>query len=131
MALNDRNQAVRRLREELDRSLNLVVMAQDELHAETTRRLATGGGVDDKQLAKIKALSASFASLTDSKIRLLKAERDLEDDITDAEEREAVVLYLAALEPVDMRTLCKQARERRGEIPGLRDSAPETGWDDA
>ena len=77
----------------------------------------TSLSVDDKFLKKLKELTASFNSLTESKIRLDKATKAVERDLTPEEEQEAVVGYLVDMEPWEMSQLCKRARAIRDGEP--------------
>lgn len=93
-----RNQIIVRLKEELDSAIKLVVHARESLENELDSEWAQKKlSVDEKFLKKLAQLTASFNSLTESKIRLDKAEKAMERDMTPEEEREAVVLYLASM----------------------------------
>jgi|ERR1700759_50008 len=113
----DRNQVFVKLKEELDATIKLVVHARESLDNELDTEWAQKKlSVDKGFLAKLKELTASFNSLTESKIRLDKAEKAIESELTLEEERQAVIMYLAEMVPADMRELCKQARQRRGDV---------------
>jgi hypothetical protein len=95
-----RNAVITKLKEELDAAIKLVVHARESLDNELDSEWAQKKlSVDEKFLKKLSQLTASFNSLTESKIRLDKAEKAMERDLTPAEEQEAVVGYLASLKP--------------------------------
>ena len=72
--------------------------------------------MDDKFLKKLKELTASFNSLTESKIRLDKAEKAIEEDMSPEEEQEAVIRYLADLPGSDaQRVYTLSCRLRSGK----------------
>lgn len=116
---NQANQVFVQLKTELDRTIKLVVHARESLDNELDSEWAQKKlSVDEKFLKKLKELTASFNSLTESKIRLDKAEKAIERELTPAEEREAVKHYLMELEPFEMRQLCKEARAERDGTSG-------------
>lgn len=109
-----KNELILRLKDELDRTIALVVHARESLENELDSEWARKKlAVDKAFVSKLKELTASFNSLTESKIRLDKAERAMEADMTPSEEREAVKIYLSNMPPLDMVQLCKEAREMR------------------
>lgn len=106
------------LKNELDSAIKLVVHARESLDNELNSEWAQKKlSVDQNFLKKLKELTASFNSLTESKIRLDKAEKAIERDLTPAEEIEAVKLFLMDLSPGDLRSLVKEVRERRDGKP--------------
>jgi len=93
-----RNAVITKLKAELDAAIALVVHARESLDNELDSEWAQKKlSVDEKFLKKLSQLTASFNSLTESKIRLDKAEKAMERDMTPAEETEAVTRYLAEL----------------------------------
>lgn len=95
MSATDRNQRIVRLKAELDAAIELVSHARASLSNEMQTEWAQKQlSVDDKFLRKLKEMTASFNSLTESKIRLDKAERAMEEDMTPEEEILAVIRYL-------------------------------------
>lgn len=120
-----RNQMILRLKEELNAALAVVSHARESLTNEMNGEWAQKKlSVDDKFLRKLKEMTASFNSLTESKIRLDKAERAMEADMTPEEEREVVKQYLAAMAPIDLRTLVAEIRRERGAEHGDDYSIP-------
>lgn len=112
-----RNEIIVRLKDELDSTIKLVVHAREALSNELDGEWAQKKlGIDDKFLRKLKELTASFNSLTESKIRLDKAERAMESDLTAEEEAEAVVSYLSQLDPWDLTQTAKAARCKRDGV---------------
>lgn len=112
-----KNEVFVKLKDELDKTIKLVVHARESLDNELDSEWAQKKlSVDKAFLAKLKELTSSFNSLTESKIRLDKAEKAIEAELTPAEEREAVKRYLMDMVPSDMVQLVKEAREARGVI---------------
>jgi uncharacterized protein YdcH (DUF465 family) len=120
-----KNAQIVQLSTELDKTIALVVHARESLTNELDSEWAQKKlSVDDKFLKKLKELTASFNSLTESKIRLDKATKAVERDLTPAEEREAVVGYLADLEPWDLIQLVKQAKAIRDGVEFVYSPTP-------
>jgi hypothetical protein len=93
-----RNAVITKLKAELDAAIALVVHARESLDNELDSEWAQKKlSVDEKFLKKLTQLTASFNSLTESKIRLDKAEKAMERDMTTTEEVEAVTRYLSEL----------------------------------
>lgn len=112
-----KNEVFVKLKDELDKTIKLVVHARESLDNELDNEWAQKKlSVDKAFLAKLKELTSSFNSLTESKIRLDKAEKAIEAELTPAEEREAVKRYLMDMVPSDMVQLVKEARETRGVV---------------
>jgi len=112
-----KNEVFVKLKDELDKTIKLVVHARESLDNELDSEWAQKKlSVDKAFLAKLKELTSSFNSLTESKIRLDKAEKAIEAELTPAEEREAVKRYLMDMVPSDMVQLVKEAREARGVV---------------
>lgn len=97
-----RNERVVRLKDELNLILELVVHSREALTSELSSEFAQKKlAIDKPFLTKLKELTACYNSLTDARIRLDKADRSLEKDLSPAEEKEAVrefILSLAASE---------------------------------
>lgn len=112
-----KNEQVFQLKKELDASLRLIVHARESLENELDTEWAQKKlGIDKAFVSKLKELTSAFSSLTDAKIRLDKAEKGLEAEMTLTEEREAVKLYLMDMKPSDFVQLVKEAREARGVV---------------
>lgn len=109
-----RNKMILRLKEELDATLRVVASTREQLSKEG-ELLEKAGLVDDKFLRKLKELTASFNSLTESKIRLDKAERAMEEDLTPEEERQAVLSYLVSCGWNEFQAVVSEARGTYGE----------------
>ena len=93
-----RNERVVRLKDELNLILELVVHSREALTFELSSEFAQKRLMIDKPfLTKLKELTACYNSLTDARIRLDKADRSLEKDLSPAEEKEAVREFVAAL----------------------------------
>jgi hypothetical protein len=121
-----RNAVITKLKTELDAAISLVVHAREsldnELDSEWARKKLS---VDAQFLKKLAQLTASFNSLTESKIRLDKAEKAMERDLTPAEEQEAVVGYLAQLKPQEAWDVFNAARRlRKGDDAGIDTEQP-------
>jgi recombinational DNA repair ATPase RecF len=109
-----RNAVITRLKEELDAAIALVVHARESLENELDSEWAQKKlSVDASFLKKLSQLTASFNSLTESKIRLDKAEKAMERDLTPEEEREAVVGYLVGLKPQEAWNIFNDSRRIR------------------
>lgn len=94
-----RNVVIVRLKNELDAAIELVSQARETLSLEMSGsvRVWKTQGVESAFLKKLQQLTASFNSLTESKMRLDKAEKQMEADMTPGEEAEAVLAYLRDL----------------------------------
>lgn len=111
-----RNAVITKLKEELDAAIKLVVHARESLDNELDSEWAQKKlSVDANFLKKLAQLTASFNSLTESKIRLDKAEKAMERDLTPAEEQEAVVGYLAQLKPQEAWDVFNASRRLRND----------------
>jgi hypothetical protein len=81
--------------------LAIVVKAREALEYEMDEVRNPDKKIDfvgSDYLRKIKEITVSFNNLTDSSIRLAKAEKELENDMTPDEEREAVAEYIKTME---------------------------------
>lgn len=124
----NKNAQIIQLSTELDKTIALVVHARESLTNELDSEWAQKKlSVDDKFLKKLKELTASFNSLTESKIRLDKATKAVERDLTPEEERDAVVGYLMDMNPWEMSQLCKKARAQRDGEPYVYVAQPVQG----
>jgi len=111
---SNKNAVIIRLKEELDAAIKLVVHARESLENELDSEWAQKKlSVDKNFVSKLRELTASFNSLTESKIRLDKAERAMEAELSEAEEREAVKGYLMDMEPKDLVTFIADVRKTR------------------
>lgn len=128
MAPSSRNRLIVRLKDELQSTIELVTHARESLTNELNSEWAQKKlSVDDKFLKKLKELTASFNSLTESKIRLDKAEKAIEEDMTLEEEQETVMRYLADLEDGELRSLVARAKELKvGKLDLNAPMVPET-----
>jgi hypothetical protein len=109
MAKREVNQRVVRLRDELQNMLDLSVHAQDALKAELEGAIAQKRlFIDGEWLRKFKELASTYNSLTDAHVRLSKAEKTLENELTPEEERDAVTSYVYSLKPEDRYTILRE-----------------------
>jgi len=123
-----KNEVIVKLKVELDAAIKLVVHARESLDNELDSEWAQKKlSVDANFLKKLAQLTASFNSLTESKIRLDKAEKAMERDLTAEEEAEAVVGYLAMLTPQAAWDVFNASRRKRKdpESEALRQSLME------
>ena len=98
-----RNKVIVRLKHELDAAIELVAHARESLSNEMQTEWAQKKlGVDSTFLKKLKEMTSSFNSLTESKMRLDKAEKQMEADMTPAEEQEAVLAYLRDMDAITL-----------------------------
>ena len=94
-----RSERVVRLKDELNRILELVVHSRESLVNELDNEIAQKKlSIDTTFLKKLKELTACYNSLTDARIRLDKAEKSLEEDLTPMEEREAALDYIKGMD---------------------------------
>lgn len=115
--LSSKNEVIVKLKNELDSAIRLVVHARESLDNELDTEWAQKKlSVDKNFLSKLKELTSSFNSLTESKIRLDKAEKAMERELTADEEREAVKGYLMEMVPSELTQFIKEVRETRGII---------------
>lgn len=106
MSAVHRNKIVIRLKAELDAAIELVAHARESLSNELQSEWAQKKlSADDKFLRKLKEMTASFNSLTESKIRLDKAEKNMEEDMTPDEELETVKQYLRELDAATLKAV--------------------------
>lgn len=104
-----RNERVIRLKEELNLILELVVHSREALTNELSSEFAQKKlAIDKPFLTKLKELTACYNSLTDARIRLDKAERSVEKDLSPAEEKEAVADYIMSLGNTERGRLLKR-----------------------
>lgn len=100
MSLRERNARVIRMKDELIKMLDLVTRCRESVEAEVSSGIAAEMKfVDADFLKRIKELSVIFNNMTDARIRLDKAERAIENDLTPAEEYDAVRQYVRSLDP--------------------------------
>lgn len=87
-----------RLKEELNMILELVVHSRQALENELSSEFAQKKlSVDKAFISKLKDLSGCYHSLTASRIQLDKAERQMEAEMTPAQEKQAVRDFVASL----------------------------------
>lgn len=88
-----------RLKEELNLILELVVHSRESLNNELQSEFAQKQfSVDKPFISKLKDLTACYNSLTDARIRLDKAEKAMEAEMTPQEEKAAVRAFIMSLE---------------------------------
>ena len=93
-----KNERVVRLKDELNKVLDLVVHSRQALENELSGGIAQKAQFIDKVfVSKLKDLSSCYNTLTDSRIRLDKAEASLEKDMTPEDEKRAVTEYIMAM----------------------------------
>lgn len=93
-----KNERVVRLKDELNKVLDLVVHSRQALENELSGGIAQKAQFIDKVfVSKLKDLSSCYNTLTDSRIRLDKAEASLEKDMTPEDEKRAVTEYVMAM----------------------------------
>lgn len=118
--MSSKNEIVTKLKDELDRAIVLVVKTREvlelELFGDPAWKNAKPTSVDKLFVTKLRELTASFNSLTESKIRLDKAEKAMEADLTPAEERAAVVGYLATIPWNDAQKVFSEAQFLRKSL---------------
>lgn len=93
-----RTERVRRLRDELNLQLELVCHSRESLQIQMLSSHEDSLGISVDYLKKLKELTSCFNSLTDARIRLLKAEKQREDDMTPEEEKETVREFLRGMD---------------------------------
>ncbi len=97
--VTERSARAIRLKEELNLILELVVHSRESLNNELNSEFAQKKlSVDKPFISKLKDVSACYNSLTDARIRLDKAEKALEAEMTPAEEMAAVRAFIMALD---------------------------------
>jgi hypothetical protein len=120
-----RNDRVIRLKEELNLILELVVHSREALTNELSSEFAQKKlAIDKPFLTKLKELTACYNSLTDARIRLDKAERSLEKDLSPAEEKEAVRDYVLSLGRAERGKFLKQMITKHNMM--LSETIPES-----
>lgn len=96
--LRERNERVIRMKDELIKVLDLVSRCRQSIEDEVSTGVAAKmKSIDVDFLKRLKELSVIFNNMTDARIRLDKAEKMLENDLTPAEEQQAVIDYIKAL----------------------------------
>lgn len=97
------------LKNELNVILELVVHAREALENELKSEFAQKKlGIDKPFLDKLKGLTACFTELTASRIRLDKAEKEMEAEMTPAEELDAIEKHVASLDNEERYHLIKR-----------------------
>ena len=97
-----KNELIVKLKDELDRAIKLVVHTRECLENELDSEWAQKKlGIDQAFVKKLQVLTTAFNSLTESKIRLDKAEKAIEREMTPEEDREAVLGYLISLDDLN------------------------------
>lgn len=87
-----------RLREELNLILELVVHSRQALENELSSEFAQKRlSVDKAFVGKLKDLTSCYQTLTQSQIQLNKNEKQMEADMTPAQEKQAVRDFVASL----------------------------------
>lgn len=97
--VRERSARVIRLKEELNKILELVVHSRESLENELGSEFAQKKlSIDKAFLLKLKELTACYNSLTASRIALDKSEKAMEKEMTPAEEVDAVITFIASLD---------------------------------
>lgn len=100
------------MKDELIKVLDLVTRCRESIEAEvSTGTAAKMRSVDIDFLKRLKELSVIFNNMTDARIRLDKAEKQLENDLTPAEEQAAVVEYIHSMPNLERGVFLRQAAE--------------------
>ena len=97
--VRERSARVIRLKEELNKILELVVTGRESLeHDLQPHGMLRERSVDKAWMGKLKDLTSCYNSLTTSRIQLDKSERSMEREMTPAEEKEAVYSFVMSLD---------------------------------
>lgn len=112
-AYREEEHRVIRLQDELDRLIKLQVFARECLEAEFMsgmgyKKLALG----DKEVKKLKELTQSMNACVETKIKYDKAAKELAKNMTPAEERKAVAVYIETLSEEERTQLYKELKAR-------------------
>jgi len=131
MAVRDRNAMVVRLKDELQATIDIVAHTRESLERELGDQTDRWSklGASKEFIARLKDLTSSFNSLTEAKIRLDKAEKQLEEDMTPEEEYQVVLQYLVDMDPEPYKVGMKSVRKRRNTRLG-RDIAGRSEMDE-
>jgi len=98
--LHDRQERVARLRDELNAQLDLVCFSREKLEEDVKTSIDHRSLVTSVDfLKKLSELTSAFDKLTNARIRLLKAEKAHEDDMSPADERRTVHEYVRSVTP--------------------------------
>lgn len=117
-----------RIKDELNKILELVVHSREALENELSTEFAQQKrGIDDKFLRKLEGLSKCYVQLTDAQTRLHKSEKAMEDELTPAQEKAAVLEYVASLPNEESYLLITKMWERH---KAMRDVRGARGADD-
>lgn len=115
-----KNERVVRLKDELNKVLDLVVHSRQALENELSGGIAQKAQFIDKVfVSKLKDLSSCYNTLTDSRIRLDKAEASLEKDMTPEDEKRAVTEYIMAMNGRERGIFLKSMITKHNEITTL------------
>lgn len=96
--VTERSARALRLKNELNVILELVVHAREALQSELSSEFAQKKlSIDKPFLDKLKGLTSCFTELTASRIRLDKAEKEMEAEMTPSEELAAIESHVASL----------------------------------
>lgn len=96
--VTERSARAIRLKQELNLILELVVHSRESLENELSSEFAQKKlSIDKAFLTKLKDLTACYNSLTDARIRLDKAEKAMEKEMTPQEEMAAVRAFVQSL----------------------------------
>lgn len=107
--VKERSARVIRLKEELNKILELVVLARETLTNELGMDFQRKNEViNGSWLKKLKELTTAYNTLTDSRIRLDKSEKSLEREMTPEEEIDAISTFLLSLEFQDRSELLRR-----------------------
>ncbi len=126
--VKERDWRVTRLGDELDKLLKLITWARECIENELTEGMGTKKmGLTDKDIRKIKDLSATMNSAVEAKIRFDKAQKQLAESMTPEEEFAAVAAYIKTLDRGQKQCLLNQVRypgaPRNGSDTSLLDEA--------
>jgi len=95
---DQRRERVARLRDELNAQLDLICFSRESLQKSLTQSIDPYElSTSVEHLKKLAEMTRGFNSLTDARIRLLKAEKQSEDDMTPEQERNVVQDFVRGL----------------------------------
>jgi hypothetical protein len=93
-----------KLGEELDKMIKLLTWAREKMEEAITKTVGMGGaGFPEADARKLRYLTSAYNDALAAKIRYDKAAKEFADSMSSTDERNAVIGYLKALEPADLK----------------------------